>query len=42
MGSIDKLAGTRAFREKIQAGVSEEEIRKSWEPQLSAYKKMGK
>lgn len=42
MGSIDKLAGTRTFKAQIQAGVSEEEIRKSWEPRLSAYKKMRK
>lgn len=42
MGSIDKLAGTRTFKEQIQAGASEQEIRKSWEPQLAAYKKMRK
>lgn len=40
MGSIDKLAGTTLFKEQIMAGKSEEEIRKSWEPGLSAYKKM--
>jgi uncharacterized protein YbbC (DUF1343 family) len=40
MGSIDGLAGTNLFREQIIAGKSEEEIRKSWEPGLSEYKKM--
>lgn len=42
MGMIDKLAGTTRFREQIIAGTSEEEIRKSWEPGLSQYKKMRK
>ena len=42
MGSIDKLAGTSKFKEQIIAGVSEEEIRKSWEPGLSEYKEMRK
>lgn len=42
MGSIDKLAGTTKFKEQIIAGVSEEEIRKSWEPELSFYKTMRK
>ncbi len=40
MGNIDKLAGTRQFKEQIMAGVSETDIRKSWEPGLSAYKIM--
>lgn len=40
MGSIDKLAGTTAFRQQIIDGKSEEEIRRSWEPGLSNYKKM--
>ncbi|HMH20145.1 MAG TPA: DUF1343 domain-containing protein [Puia sp.] len=40
MGSIDKLAGTTSFKEQIIAGKSEEEIRASWEPGLSEYKKM--
>jgi uncharacterized protein YbbC (DUF1343 family) len=40
MGSIDGLAGTNLFKEQIIAGKSEEEIRKSWEPGLSEYKKM--
>jgi uncharacterized protein YbbC (DUF1343 family) len=42
MGNIDKLAGTTQFKEQIMAGVSEEEIRKSWEPGLSAFKEMRK
>lgn len=42
MGSIDGLAGTTQFKQQIIAGTSEEEIRKSWEPGLSEYKKMRK
>ena len=42
MGDIDKLAGTTLFKEQIIAGKTEEEIRKSWEPQLSNYKTMRK
>jgi uncharacterized protein YbbC (DUF1343 family) len=34
--------GTSEFRQQIIAGVSEEEIRKSWEPGLSNYKMMRK
>ena len=40
IGDINKLAGTRQFKEQIMAGVSEEEIRQSWEPGLSQYKQM--
>lgn len=40
IGDINKLAGVKQFREQIIAGKSEAEIRKSWEPGLSAYKKM--
>lgn len=40
MLNIDILAGTTQFEEQIKAGTSEEEIRKSWEPGLSEYKKM--
>jgi uncharacterized protein YbbC (DUF1343 family) len=40
MLNIDKLAGTANFKAQIMAGISEEEIRKSWEPGLSNYKKM--
>ena len=42
IGSIDALAGTTLFKEQIIAGKSEEEIRKSWEPELSNYKAMRK
>ncbi len=42
MGNIDRLAGTTQFEEQIVAGVSEEEIRKSWEPGLDQYKEMRK
>ncbi|MBS1522723.1 MAG: DUF1343 domain-containing protein [Bacteroidetes bacterium] len=37
-----KLAGTTELRKQIEAGNSEEEIRKSWEPALSRYKEMRK
>ncbi len=40
MGNIDKLAGVTTFKEQIIAGKSEAEIRASWEPGLSEYKKM--
>lgn len=39
---FDRLAGTTELRKQIIAGNSEEEIRKSWEPGLSAYKEMRK
>ena len=42
MGNIDKLSGTTLFKQQIIAGKTEEEIRKSWEPGLSEYKKMRK
>lgn len=42
IGNIDGLAGTALFKQQIIAGKSEEEIRKSWEPGLSAYKQMRK
>jgi uncharacterized protein YbbC (DUF1343 family) len=42
MGNIDKLSGTAQLRQQIMSGTSEEEIRKSWEPGLSNYKKMRK
>ena len=38
MGDIDKLAGVKAFRQQIEAGVSEDEIRKTWEPGLEAFR----
>ena len=42
MGNIDKLSGTRQLRQQIISGASEAEIRKSWEPGLSQFKKMRK
>lgn len=42
MGSIDKLAGTTLFKQQIMAGVSEDSIRRSWEPGLSQFKEMRK
>lgn len=40
MGTIERLAGVDSFRQQIISGASEKEIRKSWEPGLSEYKKM--
>jgi len=40
INDIDKLAGTREFRQQIIARKSEEEIRKTWEPGLTNFKKM--
>lgn len=37
-----KLAGTKKLQEQIVAGMSEAEIRKSWEPGLAAFKQMRK
>ena len=37
---IDKLAGTTELRKQIVEGMSEEEIRATWEPALGDYKKM--
>lgn len=42
MGSFDKLSGTENLKKQIIAGVSEAEIRASWEPGLSDYKTMRK
>ncbi|NCI46197.1 exo-beta-N-acetylmuramidase NamZ family protein [Sediminibacterium soli] len=42
MGTIEKLIGVGNFRQQIIDGVSEAEIRKSWEPGLSQYKEMRK
>lgn len=39
---FDKLAGTDALRKQIIAGKSEEEIRDSWQEDLTAYKEMRK
>lgn len=38
MNDINKLSGTENLKKQIIAGVSEAEIRKSWEPGLSSYK----
>lgn len=40
IGNFDKLAGTDELRKQIIANKSEDEIRRSWEPELGAYKKM--
>ncbi len=39
IGNIDGLAGVAAFREQIIAGRTEAEIRASWEPGLSDFKR---
>lgn len=39
---FDRLAGTRELKNQITAGLSEQEIRKTWEPGLTAYKQMRK
>ena len=40
--SFEKLAGNDQLRKQIKAGMSEEEIRASWEPALSQYKEIRK
>jgi uncharacterized protein YbbC (DUF1343 family) len=42
MGNIDFLAGSYDFKKQIMAGKSVTEIRASWEPGLSNYKKIRK
>jgi len=37
-----KLAGTKKLQQQIESGVSENEIRKSWQKDLEAFKKMRK
>ena len=37
---FDKLAGNATLRQQLQNGLTEEEIKKTWEPELDAYKKM--
>ena len=39
---FDKLAGNNELWQQIKNGVSEQDIRKSWEPELSNYKKIRK
>jgi uncharacterized protein YbbC (DUF1343 family) len=38
MGNIDKLAGVAEFKEQIRQGISEDSIRRTWEPGLQAYR----
>jgi len=40
MGDFDQLAGTRLLKQQIISGKSEKEIRDSWEPALSEFKKL--
>jgi uncharacterized protein YbbC (DUF1343 family) len=42
MGPIERLVGSGLFRQQIMNGKSETEIRASWEPGLTTYKKMRK
>lgn len=42
MGNIDYLAGVYDFKKQIEAGLSADEIRATWEPGLSQYKEMRK
>jgi uncharacterized protein YbbC (DUF1343 family) len=42
MGPIERVVGSGLFRQQIIDGKSEQEIRASWEPGLSDYKKMRK
>ncbi|WP_420387678.1 exo-beta-N-acetylmuramidase NamZ domain-containing protein [Roseivirga sp.] len=39
---IDLLAGTKEFRKQVEAGLSEDEIRATWQPRLNSYKAMRK
>lgn len=39
INDIDRLAGTREFKEQIMAGKSEEEIRGTWQPGLAKFRK---
>lgn len=39
---IDLLSGTKDFRKQVEAGMSEAEIKATWQPKLSAYKAMRK
>ncbi|QBQ41424.1 DUF1343 domain-containing protein [Sphingobacterium psychroaquaticum] len=42
IGNIDFLAGVAEFKEQIKQGLTEAQIRKSWEPGLEKYKIMRK
>jgi uncharacterized protein YbbC (DUF1343 family) len=39
---IDKLSGYKQFKEQVKQGMTEEQIKASWEPGLSKYKEMRK
>ena len=39
---FDKLAGTSKLQKQIKSGISETEIRKSWQPDLDTFKKIRK
>lgn len=39
---IDLLSGTKEFRQQVEAGMTEAEIRATWHPKLDAYKAMRK
>jgi len=39
---FNKLAGNATLMQQLQSGVSEADIRKSWEPSLIAFKKIRK
>jgi uncharacterized protein YbbC (DUF1343 family) len=38
IGNIDKLSGTSEFKRQIMAGMSEDDIRNTWEPGLAAFR----
>lgn len=40
IGNFDKLAGTTQLKQQIISGKPEQQIRISWEPQLSSFKKL--
>lgn len=42
INNFNRLAGNDKLQKQIAAGMSEEQIRASWEPKLSAYKEMRK
>ena len=39
---IDRLSGTEELRKQIIAGKTEQEMRESWEPELSQFKEIRK
>ena len=42
IGSFDRLAGTKVLKQQIKDGLSEEQIRKTWEKDLTAFKEKRK